>query len=263
MEAYNEIRGRRPRKILSIFESTSAPSSTAKEAALSAYLDVGDLDKAAALLTSLETEFPNSMRVKMSKALVHESRGELNDAQALYDEIVDADPSHAVARKRLVALESKRGNSSLAIEKLIAYITEFNQSDPEAWSELAGLYVSRNEYANAKFALEEVVLCEPYSYLSHLRLAEALHTLKDYEGALKYACHASLVNPKSVRAAWSAAQASSALLASSRLKKQKKDDEDKTKKMHLATTKHLLDMHAGIDTNVTRALKRLLADSGK
>lgn len=74
--------------------------------------------------------------------------------------------------KRRIALLRSMGRIPEAVTSLIEFL-DFSPTDPEAWSELADLYLSQGMYPQAIFALEEVLVMAPNAWnvgsLDHLR----------------------------------------------------------------------------------------------
>lgn len=52
-------------------------------------------------------------------------------------------------------------------------LLEFNTTDGEAWAELADLYVDEGLYAQAVYALEEVLVLQPNSWIVSFDLLKA------------------------------------------------------------------------------------------
>ena len=96
-----------------------------------------------------------------------------------------------------------------AIKVLNKYI-EANQDDTEAWTELADIYLSKQNYSKALFCYEELLSIKPKDYQVNLRYAEMLYSsqrsdrLGDLINARKYFSHAAIlkedVNDPCVRA---------------------------------------------------------------
>lgn len=70
-----------------------------------------------------------------------------------------AQPIH----KRKAALLRSMGKTSESIAALNALL-DFNATDPEAWAELADMYLSQGLYQQAIFALEEVLVLMPNAW---------------------------------------------------------------------------------------------------
>ena len=99
--------------------------------------------------------------------------------------------------KRLVSLYRDMQWHNEAIGVLNKYV-EVNQEDTEAWTELADIYLSRQNYAKAIHCYEEMVMKEPRNYHVNLKYAEMLYStkrdrLEDLINARKYFMHAALL----------------------------------------------------------------------
>ena len=67
------------------------------EQAVRAYLDCGNPGgRAQTLLEALQGQFPNSRRTIVLEAMVYEYEGEYKDANDLYDELLNDDPTNSV-----------------------------------------------------------------------------------------------------------------------------------------------------------------------
>lgn len=76
-------------------------------------------------------------------------------------------------------------------------------SDQEAWQELCELYLHEQEYNEAAFCMEELLLHNPHNHLMHQRYAEIKYTQGGYncmELARSYFAQAYKLNPHNMRA---------------------------------------------------------------
>lgn len=71
-----------------------------------------------------------------------------------------------------------------ATDALADFVDHF-PLDQEAWQELASLYLQQNKYAQAAYALEELVLLAPHNSFYLLMYAETLYTMGDWAKAYK------------------------------------------------------------------------------
>jgi len=147
-----------------------------REQVLAASLDLHDMGTAQRMLADLKAHFPASQRVARLEGLCLEASGQSKVAQRVYDSMIKENPINMVGHKRKVAMLKAAGRLEEAISHLVKYLNDF-QADAEGWKELAALYVEAGSIRNACFCLEEVLLSDPHSYLSHLALAEANYTL--------------------------------------------------------------------------------------
>lgn len=72
--------------------------------------------------------------------------------------------------------------------------------DAEAYAELADLYLSVCETKKAAYCLEELILSNPHHFIYHLKYAEVLYTIGDYQTSRKYYAQCLLLNKECVRA---------------------------------------------------------------
>ncbi|XP_031566762.1 ER membrane protein complex subunit 2-like [Actinia tenebrosa] len=149
-----------------------------------ASLDCGKLDLATMCLKELNTQFPGSMRVKKLKGMRLEALERYEDAEKIYDKILEAEPANSVAYKRKIAILKSQNKIPEAIKELNEYLKKF-MSDQEAWMELIDLYISLQDLRKAKFCMEELILANPHNHLYHQRFAEILYTIGDLENMEK------------------------------------------------------------------------------
>ncbi|KAL7751292.1 Inositol phosphatase SIW14 [Sorochytrium milnesiophthora] len=163
---------------------------------VSALIDLGKVDEANArrfpltAITPLDTKFPKSNRVRMLRAMVLESEGQFSEADHIYTDILKADNSNKSVFKRKVALLKGQNKTREAILALNAFLDTFPQ-DIEGWLELSALYTQTEQFQQAAFCLEEVLLLQPFNHLFHSKYAEALYTIgggANIKKALKYFC---------------------------------------------------------------------------
>jgi len=116
-----------------------------------------------------------------------------------------------------------------AIALLNKYI-EVNQEDTEAWTELADIYLCRQNYAKAIHCYEEMLLAQPRNYHVNLKYAELLYSTKrdrqeDLINARKYFMHAALLREEGalpcVRSLFGVIKATKAI---AKLEKKQKDE---------------------------------------
>lgn len=188
-----------------------------------ASLDCGKIDLATLCLKELNTQFPNSMRVRKLKAMRIEALERYDDADKCYDNILEAEPANAVAYKRKIAILKAQNKISEAIKELNNYLTKF-MSDTEGWMELSELYISQLEYKKAKYCMEELILSNPHNHLYHQRYAEILYTMGDHEKARKYFAQALKLDNDNVRALYGFFMAASNLASFSKDSKAKKEN---------------------------------------
>ena len=191
-----------------------------------ASIDCRKMDLATMCLRELKTQFPKSIRVEKLNAMRLEAFEKYEEAEQIYDKILEAEPANAVVRKRLVAILKAQNKVGEAIKELNEYLKKF-MSDQEAWTELAELYISQQDHKKAKFCMEELILMNPHNHLFHQRYAEILYTLggnENMEKARKYFAQALKLDNDNMRALFGFFLASAHLANSSKEVKTKKEN---------------------------------------
>lgn len=191
-----------------------------------ASIDCRKMDLATMCLRELKTQFPKSIRVEKLNAMRLEAFEKYEEAEQIYDKILEAEPANAVVRKRLVAILKAQNKVGEAIKELNEYLKKF-MSDQEAWTELAELYISQQDHKKAKFCMEELILMNPHNHLFHQRYAEILYTLggnENMEKARKYFAQALKLDNNNMRALFGFFLASAHLANSSKDVKTKKEN---------------------------------------
>ena len=191
-----------------------------------ASIDCRKMDLATMCLRELKTQFPNSIRVEKLNAMRLEAFDKYEEAEQIYDKILEAEPANAVVRKRLVAILKAQNRVGEAIKELNEYLKKF-MSDQEAWTELAELYISQQDHKKAKFCMEELILINAHNHLFHQRYAEILYTLggnENMEKARKYFAQALKLDNNNMRALFGFFLSSAHLANSSKDAKTKKEN---------------------------------------
>ena len=176
---------------------------TVYEQVFMAALDCRRTHLAESYLQILERKFPGSLRVALLRGMRLEAAGFYDDAEKLYEQLAEDDPSNSAIQKRRIAiLKAQHGKGKELVEGLTKYLKKF-MSDHEAWMELADTYVSHQEYSKAAFCVEEVILMHPHHHLYHQRCAEIRYTMggvENLELARKHFAQAVQLNGTSTRA---------------------------------------------------------------
>ncbi|CAJ0597653.1 unnamed protein product [Cylicocyclus nassatus] len=94
----------------------------------------------------------------------HEAADQFNTALALYERLIEEDPTNNSFRKRKVAVLLAQGMRLEAIRELNDYLKIF-LNDSEAWLQLSELFLVESDFAKAAHCLEECVLAAPLNTL--------------------------------------------------------------------------------------------------
>lgn len=242
-----KLKLRRPNKVLkyglSILNDPSQRSAlgpdewTLYEQVATAAMDCQCTDVAKDCIKVLQKKFPGSKRVGRLEAMLLEAKGSWAEADKAYSNLLEENPLDQVILKRRAAMAKAQGNISLAIERLNQYIEVF-MADPDAWRELAEIYVSLQMYKQAAFCFEELILSQPMVPLFHLAYADVLYTLGGLENIQTakryYASTIDLTGGKNVRALLGICLCASAITQLS--KGRNKEDKDGSELHSLAST---------------------------
>mmetsp|Transcript_16303 Transcript_16303/g.31629 ORF Transcript_16303/g.31629 Transcript_16303/m.31629 type:complete len:299 (-) Transcript_16303:285-1181(-) len=147
-----------------------------REQVFLAALDCNNLSVAGSMLKEIEESFPESQRAARLRGLYLEAQGSVKEAAAVYDALIKENEVNMLAFKRKVCLLKATNKPSEAIAQLTKYLDVF-QADAEAWKELALMHVEAGSFRSAVYCLEEVIMCDPHSYISPMALAEAKFSL--------------------------------------------------------------------------------------
>ncbi|WFD39269.1 TPR-like protein [Malassezia japonica] len=147
--------------------------------------ELGKYELADLCLSRLSTRFPDSPRVVLFQGTVLESKGLLREAQHLYETFLRIEPVHMLINKRrIAAIRAQPDGVADATEALAEFVDHF-PLDQESWQELASLYTEQNKYAQAAYALEELLLLAPHNSYYLLQYAETLYTMGEIAKAYK------------------------------------------------------------------------------
>ncbi|KAI8375971.1 uncharacterized protein BYT42DRAFT_572949 [Radiomyces spectabilis] len=200
-----------------------------------AALDVGDFTLANHCIDQLKSRFSEkSLRFRRLLGMRFEAQGKLDEAQAIYDSILEEDDTNMLASKRQIALLKARNKPLEAIDTLTKYLDTY-YDDHEAWFELCTLYLSNHCYEQAAFCCEELIMLQPGNHICHLKYAEILYTLNHLPLALKHYCRVLELCADHVRALYGLQLCASKLLDSK--------DVDHAADLHALATERLLKVY--------------------
>ncbi|XP_026419063.1 ER membrane protein complex subunit 2-A-like [Papaver somniferum] len=202
-----------------------------------AAMDCQRTDIAMDCVKVLQKKFPESLRVGRLEGMLVEAKGSYEDADNIYEGLLEDNPLDQVIHKRRIAMSKAQGNISEAITRLNKYLEIF-MADHDAWRELAEIYVSLQMYKQAAFCYEELILCQPTVPLYHLAYADVLYTiggLENLQNAKKYYTSTiDLTGGKNIRALYGICLSSSAI--GQLTKGRNKEEKEGTELQSLAAT---------------------------
>ncbi|KAG5960385.1 hypothetical protein E4U57_000170 [Claviceps arundinis] len=162
---------------LSLFSAKETPDTwTMYENLMVLCLRTGDDSAARECLERITIRFgERHERVLALQGLFKEAtasnNAELQKILEEYDALLQENDANIPIFKRKAALLRSMGKLPEAMSVLNSFL-DICPTDPEAWSELADMYVSQGLYAQAIYALEEVLVLSPNAWNMHARLGE-------------------------------------------------------------------------------------------
>uniref|UniRef100_A0A8B9K8D1 ER membrane protein complex subunit 2 n=1 Tax=Astyanax mexicanus TaxID=7994 RepID=A0A8B9K8D1_ASTMX len=172
------------------------------EQVMIAALDCSRDDLAWSCLQELKRQFPDSHRVKRLAGMRLEALERYDDANKLYDSILQDDPTNTAARKRKISILRAQGKSSEAIRELNEYLEQCVCVVLLIWRCSVILFCPFS-YAKAAFCLEELMMTNPHNHLYCEQYAEVKYTqggLENMELSRKYFAQALKLNNRNMRA---------------------------------------------------------------
>lgn len=135
-------------------------------------LDCGDHASASWALGSLERKWGgDSLRVQRLRAMGLEAAGDYEQAEEMYQDLLEKDPTSIATLKRQVCVAHGRGELGRAIALLSRYLATF-AADEHAWLHLSELQLQAQSLEGASFALEELLLLSPENHTYHTKYAD-------------------------------------------------------------------------------------------
>mmetsp|Transcript_15627 Transcript_15627/g.49812 ORF Transcript_15627/g.49812 Transcript_15627/m.49812 type:complete len:328 (-) Transcript_15627:65-1048(-) len=186
---------------------------TVLEQVFFAALDLGDVELMEFAFEGLHAKFPDSVRVKRLQGVYMETLGRTEEAEALYQELLKANPANMLIRRRLPALRLQAGDVDGAVREARALLKEL-PSDAPTWQFLASLLQRQGDVSGARFCREEVLLATPHDPSAHVGLGECLLAVGGPDAtrqARRHFAQACELRPGDVRAATGLCMASHAL----------------------------------------------------
>lgn len=192
-----------------------------------AAIDLHDRDLIKSCLGKLQTQFPNSSRVRRLRSMgLLEADGRFEEAMIEYNSLIAKDESSSMLRKRKIAILIAVNKIPEAIHESCEYLKDF-MNDVEAWIQLSNLYIIEQDYQKAAFCVEELILTSPQNHLYHEKFAEIQYTIKtpdSLELARAYYAQAVKLKANNLRALYGLILTCSALMCLPRISVQKKKE---------------------------------------
>lgn len=147
-----------------------------------ASLDVGSLPLAESCLDAMQAGASKSMVAKESSryrkllGMCLEASGDYDGASAVYDALLQDNPSNSHAAKRKYCiLAAQPGKETEAMKALNDYLSR-HPGDIAAWNQMAEVCLSASDFQGAAYCYEEVILGCPLDSNIHCKLGEAYCT---------------------------------------------------------------------------------------
>jgi tetratricopeptide (TPR) repeat protein len=146
-----------------------------------AYADANNFAKAEAYLAKAEAA-GDSSEVRFTRVDILARQNKTDEAIALLDRIINAEPQNGEAYYRRAAFYDKMNQP----DKAVAGYKEAIRVDPlqsQAWFDLGVLYYNRGDYTNAQKAYQEVVRIDGTNGRAHANLASTFRQQEKYPEA--------------------------------------------------------------------------------
>lgn len=186
-------------------------------------------DVAQECLTLLQTQFPESTRVRRYEGLFEESQSHFSTASEIYDQLLTKHPSNALVAKRTVSMALAQGRVEEAIATLNEYLSAFG-SDQSGWIQLAETHASLGQLQEAIYCYEEVLLLSPRVPAIHTRLGELYYSIGELSLSRSYLSSSlTLQKRNNLRALISLRQCCRRLLVKEQQEEEKKGEQKNRK----------------------------------
>ncbi len=133
----------------------------------------------------------------IEQALQHHRAGRLQEAQAIYRQILDEDPNHADALHLLGVLAYQTGNDQAGIELITRAIAR-NRLDPFYHNNLGNIFRKLGKLSAATGCYQEALRLKPRYAEAHYNLATVLREQGDLERATQHYYKALRITPEDV-----------------------------------------------------------------
>jgi tetratricopeptide (TPR) repeat protein len=139
-------------------------------------------DDAAALLEECLVKYPSDPYILYEKAMQAWSRGRMEEATRLYQELVEMDPNWVIAYNQLGYINMGKGRFAEAEENFKSYrFIAPDQANPH--DSLGELFITLGRYDEAEETLERAIEIKPDFWASYAHLALMKGLSGDLEGA--------------------------------------------------------------------------------
>jgi len=139
---------------------------------------------------------PNAAASLLASAVTHHQAGRLEQAQALYRQILASSPRHADAMHLLGVTELQAG----ALDRAAQLIQQAIEIDPKmaaAYSNLGTVHLRAGRLELARIALDRALKLQPGNVQAQLNLGTVLHALGQHAAAVTALRRAAAADPKS------------------------------------------------------------------
>uniref|UniRef100_A0A4W4GCB9 ER membrane protein complex subunit 2 n=1 Tax=Electrophorus electricus TaxID=8005 RepID=A0A4W4GCB9_ELEEL len=195
------------------------------EQVMIAALDCSRDDLAWSCLQELKRQFPDSHRVKRLVGMRLEALERYEDANKLYDSVLQDDPTNTAARKRKISILRAQGRNTDAIRELNEYLEQCVCA--VCLFIYSVLFLCSFSYAKAAFCLEELMMTNPHNHLYCEQYAEVKYTqggMENMELARKYFAQALKLNNRNMRALFGLYMSASHIAANTKVSAKVKKD---------------------------------------
>lgn len=148
------------------------------------FILAGDIPRAMNELDRAVAADPEDVDTLFLKAGLLATVERLDEAAALYQDILDIDPTYEEAAVFLAAIYEEQGHPK-KMRKLLEEFTEANPQAGVAWYELGRLYLQAEQWEEAKNAFSQAARINPDYILAWIGLGFSCEELNDREGAIQ------------------------------------------------------------------------------
>ncbi|MEY4767379.1 MAG: hypothetical protein RL637_18 [Pseudomonadota bacterium] len=134
--------------------------------------------------SKMAKEISVNLEQQFQTALAHHRRGERDQAQQLYQQILQLQPNHADALHLLGVIANERGNNQQAI-KLIQQAIQFQPNKAFYYNNLANAFQAMGDYATAIKHYQQSLVLNPKDAQTYNNLANSLQAWGKIDDAIK------------------------------------------------------------------------------